>query len=59
MSASKLYATWHIELNVHCPACREWVDLTNCDDFWDGLKIKDQGKNPPYDDNSHNYQFEF
>lgn len=34
--ARKIEATWSISLDVECPGCKENVDLTECDDFWDG-----------------------
>jgi phage FluMu protein Com len=28
-------ATWYLELNCHCPECKEFVDLLEADGFWD------------------------
>ena len=28
-------ATWTVELNCTCPACKELVDLLDYPDFWD------------------------
>lgn len=30
-----LYAGWVVELNCHCPECKEYVDLLEYPDFWD------------------------
>lgn len=27
-------AVWNLTLNVECPECEEYFDLTNQDDFW-------------------------
>lgn len=37
MSENK--ATWIIELNTECPNCKEWADLLDYGDFWDGRKL--------------------
>lgn len=37
---TKNYATWHIELNTFCPYCKEYVDLLDHTDFWDGRKFQ-------------------
>ncbi len=29
-------ATWTIRLNCECPGCKEFVDLLDYVDFWDG-----------------------
>lgn len=31
-----IVATWHIELNVECPSCKEDVDLLAVSNFWEG-----------------------
>jgi len=38
MSASEVppRAQWTIELHADCPACKEYVDLLQYADFWDG-----------------------
>jgi len=38
-------ATWTVELNCDCPGCKEWVNLLNYPDFFDGstLKIAEHG----------------
>ena len=33
------FATWTVTLNCDCPACKEYVDLLNYSDFWDGRKL--------------------
>jgi len=30
----KIYASWHVSLNVDCPGCKKYVDLIKLDDFW-------------------------
>jgi phage FluMu protein Com len=37
---TKNYATWHLELNTECPHCKEYVDLLDYTDFWDGRKFE-------------------
>jgi len=37
MSENK--ATWIIELNADCPNCKEYVNLLDYVDFWDGRKL--------------------
>lgn len=33
-------AIWHISLDVCCPHCGEYVDLTdNSPDFWHGMEV--------------------
>jgi hypothetical protein len=32
-------ATWTVQLNCDCPGCKEWVDLLNYPDFFDGRKL--------------------
>lgn len=29
-------ASWTVELNCECPACGEYIDLLQGDDFWSG-----------------------
>jgi hypothetical protein len=36
----KHYALWHIELTTECPHCKEYVDLLDYTDFWDGARFK-------------------
>ncbi len=36
----KITASWSIHLHVDCPACKEWVDLLDLPDFWDGRSIQ-------------------
>lgn len=31
---TKPVATWSLSLNCDCPACDEYVDLMDMDDFW-------------------------
>lgn len=31
-------ATWDISLRVDCPECKEYVDLLNAPDFWEGKR---------------------
>ena len=38
MSENK--ATWIVELNTDCPNCKEYVNLLDYVDFWDGRKLK-------------------
>jgi uncharacterized Zn finger protein (UPF0148 family) len=33
-------ASWRVELNCHCPACEEYVDLLDYEDFWDGRDLE-------------------
>jgi len=37
---SKVTATWIIELNCECPKCKEWVNLLDYPDFWEGQSMK-------------------
>lgn len=37
MSENK--ATWIVELNTDCPSCKEYVNLLDYVDFWDGRKL--------------------
>lgn len=34
-----IVAEWRVELNCHCPACKEFVDLLSYTDFWDGRRL--------------------
>jgi endogenous inhibitor of DNA gyrase (YacG/DUF329 family) len=34
--SEKIYATWSFSLDTTCPHCKEDVDLTEADDFWEG-----------------------
>ena len=34
---AKAKAEWTLELNVECPECQHLFDLTNQDDFWEGV----------------------
>lgn len=34
-----IIATWTVELNCVCPNCKEYVDLLDYSDFWDGRKL--------------------
>lgn len=38
-------ATWTVELNCECPNCKEYVNLLDYPDFWDGrhLDIPEHG----------------
>jgi len=38
MSENK--ATWIVELNTECPNCKEWTDLLDYVDFWDGRQLE-------------------
>lgn len=40
----KVTATWTIELNCHCPRCKEYVDLTDHLDFWECHRGMDAGE---------------
>lgn len=33
-------ATWDISLDCECPGCKEYVDLLDFADFWDGRSIE-------------------
>lgn len=33
-------AFWNFSLDMECPHCHEYVDLTEADDFWDGLRLQ-------------------
>ena len=43
----KVTALWRIELNCTCPNCNEYVNLLDCCDFWDGIKLE-IGENNTY-----------
>lgn len=43
----KHYATWSLSLDVECPECGEYFDLTDDDDFWDGGKMSCCEHNTP------------
>ena len=32
-------ATWNLSLNCDCPHCKEWVNLLDYADFWDGARF--------------------
>ena len=32
-------ATWRVELDCECPACKQYVDLLDYTDFWDGRTL--------------------
>ena len=38
-------ATWAVKLNCECPGCKEYVDLLEYPDFWDGrdLEVAEHG----------------
>ena len=36
MNTENLTANWSIELNCDCPICKEYVNLLDYPDFWDG-----------------------
>lgn len=38
--SEKIYATWHIELTTDCPDCKQYVDLLDYTDFWDGSRFQ-------------------
>ena len=33
-------ATWTVELNCECPECKQYVDLLDYTDFWDGRRLE-------------------
>lgn len=39
MTSETVTATWYLELNCHCPECKEFVDLLEAGDFWDGRAL--------------------
>ena len=43
--AKPVAAQWDIHLHADCPHCKEWVDLLDYADFWDGrdLEIAEHG----------------
>ena len=39
-------ATWNVSLNCECPKCKEYIDLMEAPNFWDGhssLEISEHG----------------
>jgi hypothetical protein len=36
----KTTAQWSISLNCDCPHCKEYVDLLDATDFWDGVEFE-------------------
>jgi len=36
MKTQNTTASWHVELNCHCPKCDRYVNLLDYPDFWDG-----------------------
>lgn len=36
---SEIKATWTVELYCDCPKCKEFVDLLEFEDFWDGRSL--------------------
>lgn len=39
MSVPHTSASWTLELNCTCPHCKEYVDLLEAPDFWDGRDL--------------------
>lgn len=37
---SKNKATWNLELYTDCPNCKEYVNLLDYADFWDGRQLE-------------------
>lgn len=44
-------ASWTIELNVDCPGCKEYVNLLDYPDFWDGGNLQVAEHGTPRSDN--------
>lgn len=44
MMSEGVRATWSISLDADCPECKEYVDLLDDPDFWDGRCSLDIGE---------------
>lgn len=40
VKAPTIYAQWDLTLTCDCPHCKEFVDLLEYDNFWEGLELK-------------------
>lgn len=38
--AERILATWSVTLHCECPHCKEFVDLLEHPDFWDGQNFE-------------------